>query len=129
MSITYTIDRPKNVIFETWTGEVSADDLAAYWKRYLADPEVLKIRRTIVDLRGATMNFSGMDLKFLIQTIVLPVLKDRDWTTAIVAVGGSAEFGVSRQYQVFADRYSKDCIFESMAEAEEWMSRAGSEKT
>ncbi len=124
MPISYVVDREKNLIFETWTGQVSADDLAAYWRRYLADPEVLEIRRTIVDLRGSTITFSGMDLKFLIQTIV-PVLKDRDWTTALVADGGSAEFGVSRQYQVFADRYSKDCIFETMAAAEEWMSPQG----
>jgi hypothetical protein len=121
MSITYSIDRQKNVIFETWTGEISADDLAAYWKRYLADPAVLEIRRTIVDLRGSTISFSGVDLKFLIQTIVLPVLKDRDWTTAIIAIGGSAEFGVSRQYQVFADCYSKDSIFGSAEEAEAWI--------
>lgn len=121
MPITYTIDSEKNVIFETWTGEVRAEDLAAYWKRYLADPEVLEIRRTIVDLRASIINFSGMELKSLIQSIVMPVLKDRNWTTAIVAVGGSIEFGVSRQYQVFAGQYSKDSIFESVAEAEKWM--------
>ena len=41
MPIDYTIDRTRNLIFETWTGEVRVDDLRAYWKRYLSDAEVL----------------------------------------------------------------------------------------
>ncbi|HWA10884.1 MAG TPA: hypothetical protein VG838_15700 [Opitutaceae bacterium] len=125
MPITYTIDREKRLIHETWTGEIRAADLAAYWKRYLADPEVLEIRRTIVDLRGCVIRFRGADMDSLIQTVVLPVLKDRKWTTAIV-VGEPAQFGVSRQYQVFADRYSEDSIFGNMADAEKWISSLSS---
>src|SRR5690349_5018587 len=115
MPITYTIDREKNLIYETWTGEVRAADLAAYWKAYLADPEVMEIRRTVVDLRASVLGFRGNDLEHLIRTIVLPALKDRKWRSALV-VGGPAQFGVSRQYQVYAGLYSKDAIFSSMAE-------------
>lgn len=120
MPIAYAIDHQKRLIYETWTGEVTAPGLAAYWTRYLADPEVLEIRRTIVDLRAAVISLRGIDFDDLIKTIVLPVLQDRKWTTAIV-VGGTVQFGVSRQYQVFAERYSKDSIFFSMAEAEQWI--------
>jgi hypothetical protein len=120
MPISYTIDRERKLIFETWTGEINADDLAAYWKQYLADAQVLEIRRTIVDLRASVIKFSGSQLDALIKAIVLPVLKDRDWTTAIV-VGAPIQFGVSRQYQVFAHRYSKDCIFERVEDAEKWI--------
>lgn len=121
MPITYRIDREKNLIFETWTGEICREDLAAYWKEYLADPEVRKIRRTIVDLRGSVIGFTGDDLWSLIELAVLPALKGREWTTALVVLGGSIEFGVCRQYQVFADRYSKDSIFSNLAEAEKWI--------
>jgi len=120
MPITYTIDRKKNLIRETWTGEVHAADLAAYWTQYLADPAVLEIRRTVVDLRACVIAFPGTDLDGLIQTIVLPALDGRAWTTAIV-VAHPAQFGVSRQYQVFAARYSQDAIFASVAEAEKWI--------
>ena len=120
MPIDYTIDREKTVIFETWTGEVRTDDLAAYWKRYLADPEVMEIRRTVVDLRTCVIGFNGSQIDFLIKTIVFPALQGRTWRTAIV-VEKAVQFGISRQYQAFAELYSKDSIFTSMAEAEKWI--------
>ncbi len=121
MPITYSIDRAKHLIFETWTGEIRAEDLAAHWKEYLADAEVLEIRRTIVDLRASVISFSGNDLWFLVESVVLPALKGRAWTTALVVAGGSVEYGVSRQYQVFATWYSKDSIFATLDEAEKWI--------
>lgn len=121
MPITYRIDREKNLIFELWTGSIGAEDPTAYWKQYLADAEVMEIRRTIVDLRGSVIRFSGEELNSLIESVVMPALKGRTWTTALVVEGGSVEFGVSRQYQVFAGRYSKDAIFADVAEAEKWI--------
>jgi hypothetical protein len=120
MPITYTIDRDKKLIAEVWQGEIQSGDLAAYWRRYLSDPEVLAIRRTVVDLRAADIRFSGLDFGVLIRTIVAPVLQGRTWTTAIV-VADPSQFGVSRQYQVFAQIYSKDSIFSSVEEAERWI--------
>jgi hypothetical protein len=120
MPIAYTIDSEKKLITEIWTGEISEECLAAYWKQYLADPNVLAIRRTLVDLRHANIIFNGSDLDYLIKTIVLPVLKGRDWKTAIV-VENTLQFGVSRQYHVFADYYSKDAIFHNVEEAHRWL--------
>src|SRR4051812_9024513 len=67
-----------------------------------------------------TICFSGLDFDALIKDIVLPVLGDRKWLTAIV-VGDGVQFGVSRQYQVFAGRYSRDSIFSNVDEAEQWI--------
>jgi len=121
MPITYTINHEKRLIIETWTGDIFASDLAAYWRRYLADAEVLKIRRTIVDLLASAIKFTGNELSSLIETIVLPALNGRKWTTALVVAGDSVEFGVSRQYQAFAERYSEDSIFDNLADAEKWI--------
>jgi len=120
MPITYSIDREKKLITEVWTGEISAECLKAYWQQYLANPEVLEIRRTLVDLRQAEILFRGSDLDALIKNIVLPVLNGRVWKTAIV-VEKPFQFGVSRQYQAFAERYSKDAIFRDMVEARHWL--------
>ena len=120
MPITYTIDREKNLITEVWTGKINAECLGAYWKRYLEDPHVLAIRRTLVDLRQADIFIMGSDLNDLIQSIVLPVLKGRDWKTAIV-VEKPVQYGTSRQYQVFAHLYSKDAIFYDIEEARNWL--------
>lgn len=129
MPITYRIDPDRNLIFETWTGKVRAADLREYWKGYLADPEVMKIRSTIVDLRAAAIDFTGKELWSLVQTIVTPALNGREWTTALVVLGGSVAFGVSRQYQVFAESYSKDNIFETVADAERWITSKASSAT
>ena len=124
MPITYTIDHDEKLITEVWTGEVQATDLAAHWRQYLADPEVMALRRTIVDLRQADVRLSGSDLDALIRGIVLPALKGRDWKTALV-VEGAAQFGLGRQYHAFADCYSKDAIFQSMEEARDWINEIG----
>lgn len=118
--ITYAIEGGGRFILETWTGKISADDLAAYWKVYLSDPAVLKIRRTIVDLRHAEILFFGAELSDLIQTIVAPRLGSLDWKTALI-VQNAVQFGVSRQYQTFADWYSKDSIFDDFAAAKAWL--------
>lgn len=120
MPITYSIDHDKRVIFETWTGEVTAADLGEYWNRYLDDPDVMAIRRTLVELRQCKIRFKGSDLAGLVESIVVPRLKGRDWKTAIVT-DHPVQFGISRQYQVFAERYSKDSIFHEPEAALEWL--------
>ena len=122
MPIAYLVDRARNIITETWSGTVSADDLGSHWRGYLADPEVMSCRRTLVDLRGATLAFSGSELSTLVKTIVLPALQGRKWVTAILAAGPT-QYGTSRQYHVFAESYSTDSIFSDSREAEEWLLR------
>ena len=120
MPITYSIDAERGLIFESWSGDVSASDLADYWRAYLADPEVMAIRRTVVDLRDSNPTFTGAELSSLIHNIVFDVLGERDWITAIV-VAKPLQFGVSRQYQVFAECYSRDAIFEDPDLALAWI--------
>lgn len=120
MPNSYTIDQENKVITEVWTGEVDAPCLEAYWKRYLADPQVMAIRRTLVDLRAADIRFNGPELLELIQTIVLPTLGRLEWKTALV-IEKPLQYGVSRQYQAFADHYSKDAIFHDMHAARRWL--------
>ena len=120
MPITYTINTACNIITETWTGTVDAHTLGAYWKSYLKDPVVLGCRRTVVDMREATVAFTGNELFDLVRTIALPALGDRKWASALL-VGGPVQFGTSRQYQAFADMYSTDSIFHDRDAAEAWL--------
>jgi len=120
MPISYSIDLEKNVIFEVWTGDIAATDLELYWTKYLEDTQVLSIRRTLVDLRTANILFRGELFADLIAKIVQPVLAGKDWKTAIV-VERPVQFGVSRQYQVFAETFSRDSIFHDYDEALEWL--------
>jgi hypothetical protein len=120
MPITYALDRSRNLIIETWTGTVHAADLAAHWRTYLADPAVMDCRRTLVDLREADLAFTGTELASLVEALVVPVLGERNWATALL-VAAPSQFGKSRQYQVFAESYSTDAIFTAWDAAEAWL--------
>ena len=122
MAITYTVDRDEKLITEIWTGDVHAADLRAHWTTYLKDPEVLSIRRTLVDVRLAVLHISAYELSVLVGDIVLPALFDKrwKWKTAIV-VSDVAQFEVSRKYQAMANLYSKDAIFDTVEQARTWL--------
>ena len=120
MPIAYSIDHDRRFILERWTGDITAADLGEYWTRYLADPDVMAIRRTLADLRQCRILFRGTDLSNLVKSLVIPRLEGRGWKTAIV-VDDPLQFGTSRQYQVFAESYSQDSIFYEPAAAEAWL--------
>lgn len=120
MPIAYVLSADKAVIYENWTGDITAEELRDYWTTYLQDLEVMTIRRTLVDLREAHIRFNGAQLSGLISAVVVPALQGKDWISALL-VGESVHFGVSRQYQVFAELYSRDAIFDDADKAEEWL--------
>lgn len=120
MTIEYTIDHERKVVFEMWQGVLTRSDVASYWRRLLADPEVLVIRRSLVDLRNATIEFTGAELASMVKAIVIPMLDGKTWKAAIL-IEKPVQFGVSRQYHVFAESYSEDAIFEDPEAAMSWL--------
>lgn len=126
MPITNTLNRDLNFIHEVWSGPISAMDLEKYWKVFLGDPEVLRCRRTLADLRDCVIQFNGHDLGQLVERLVLPVLGTMKWRTAVVT-GQPVQFGVVRQYEVFADFYSTDSLFEDEQSALDWLLQKGPE--
>jgi hypothetical protein len=120
MPITYSIDADRGLIVEAWQGDITAADLRRYWQAYLADPRVMALRRTLADLRQARILFTGAELFDLVCDVVKPALAGQRWTTAIV-VARAVQFGVSKQYQVFAEAYSRDAIFDDYDTALRWL--------
>jgi hypothetical protein len=120
MPITYFIDEGDEIIVEVWLGEISIDTLVAYWRAYLRDERVLKIRKTLVDIGQAQIGFSEEQLMQAIHAVVAPVLNGRDWITAIV-VKRPRQFWAGRRYQALAQAYSYDSIFSSISMAREWL--------
>ena len=49
--ISYHVDAAGGLILETWSGVITRDVLLAHWRQCLADPAVLAVKRTLVDLR------------------------------------------------------------------------------
>ena len=119
MPISYSIDTVHRIVRTVWTDAVTVADLRSHWLRYLDDAVVMALRRTLTDLRAADLQFSGEELYEVIRDVVLPRLEGIGWKTAIL-VAQPDQFGVSRQYQVFA-QYSEDAIFHDEARALAWL--------
>ena len=80
----------------------------------------MAIRRTVVDLREATIGFTWWEMQQLVEPVVLPVMEGRKWITAIIT-GHPVQVGISNQYSVFADSYSKEAIFAEPGAATSWV--------
>jgi hypothetical protein len=120
MPLTYSIDDTRQIVLEVWTGDVTARMVGSLWKKYLADPRVMAIRRTLADLRECNLLLTGQDLSKLVETVAVPGLKGRDWHTAIL-VARPDQYGFSRQFHVFSHIYNKNQIFYEWDEALRWI--------
>ena len=120
MAITYDVDASKGVVFEYWSGEISARDIAEHLTRLLSDPQALACARSLVDVSEAEPRLTDVELRHLVDTIAIPRLKDKGWTSAIL-VQKPVQFGMARQFQIFAEVYSKDAIFTDEKAARAWL--------
>ena len=120
MTITFDIQPADKLIVETWQGEITIDQLRAYWSEILRDEAVMTIRRTLVDIRAATIAFSDEEFDRAVSEVVFPALAGRDWITAIV-VNTSRQLQLGSRYHSYAARYSSDVIFSSLDDAKRWL--------
>jgi len=118
------VDHARGITEERWTGRISVDDLRDHWTRLLADPDALRFRRSLADIREADFEVRGPEIEALIRMLVAPALEGLSWKTAIV-VEKPVQMGLSRQYQVFAERYSVDAIFTDPDAARAWLLSPG----
>jgi len=122
MPIKYSIDSALGIVRETWIGVVSAADLEGHWRAMLNDPEVLRLRCTLVDMRPSRPGFSHSEMVDVIRNLIEPALAGRDLRTAVVAFGPT-QIGLSERYRMCAKRYSSDATFAEPSAAVEWLRR------
>jgi hypothetical protein len=120
MGIRYRVDSDSGVVYETWTGDVTIADLETHWRTVLADPEALKYKRNVADMREGNVCFTGAELSAAVNRTVLPRVGQTKWKTAYV-VSSAVHFGTVRQYCVFAQTYLRDAIFQNPDEALSWL--------
>ena len=89
--ISYRVDQTLGLVVSHWNGEVTVADVERFWAQVLSDPDVLALRRHVADIRAATLHFK------------------------------EEEFGVSRQFQVFAEVWDEAQIFYDLDEAMRWV--------
>ena len=120
MPITYQASNSDGVVTAVWAGDISSADLREHLDRLLRDENAMALRKSLSDLRGATLLFSEQELHSAVREVVAPLLKGRDWISAIV-VRTPTQFQMGSRYQGFALAYSRDAIFSSLDEAKRWL--------
>ena len=118
--ISYHVDAERRIIFEIWAGAIGVVELREHWAVFLADPEVLAVKRTMVDLRRCDIRFTGVEWMEELERFVIrdPVVSG--WITAIVAER-SYIYGVARQFLLYTDNIINGQIFESVEPALIWL--------
>ena len=120
MGITYRVDPDLGLVFTTWDGSIHAEDLRAHWISFLGDAQVLRLRRCVADIRSAQLRFTAVELHHLIRTIVTPKMDERGWRAGIV-LADLVQFGVARQFGMYAWKWSQDQIFYDPGLAAAWV--------
>lgn len=122
MPISYTLDLDQQLLLETWTGLVTANEVRHHWQAAIADRKARTLRRTLADLRGCQIGFSAEELHAAVTELLLPAMQHRDWVTAML-VTSKEQFRVSAAYQSVAILYSLDSIFIDPKAARAWLAK------
>jgi len=120
--ITYQASHPDGFVSAVWSGDISTADLREHLGRLLQDETEMAFRKSLSDLRGAALLFSEQDLQLAVREAVAPLLKGKDWISAIV-VRTPTQFQMGSKYQGFALAYSRDAIFSNLDEAKRWLQK------
>ena len=122
MPITYQASPSDGFVTAVWIGDISSADLREHLGRLLQDETAMALRKSLSDLRAATLLFSEQDLQLAVREVVAPLLKGKDWISAIV-VRTPTQFQMGSKYQGIALAYSNDAIFSNLDEAKRWLQK------
>ena len=122
MGISYQVDAVLGIVFERWSGPVTATDLAGHWNARLTDQGAKNYWRTLTDVRECRPAFSTEEYRRLVKNLLEPALSGRKLKIAIL-VRDELQFGISRQFQVFLESGSESAIFTEESVAREWLQR------
>ena len=120
MPISYQASHSEGVVTAVWVGDISSAELREHLGRLLRDENAMALRKSLSDLRGATLLFSEQELHLAVREVVAPLLKGKDWISAIV-VRTPTQFQMGSKYQGIALAYSRDAIFSNVDEAKRWL--------
>ena len=120
MPINSQIDSSLGVIFSTFQGVVTKDDISEEVESFRTDPAFQPNFNHIIDTRGATridLSIEGM------REVSLHTVFNEKSRRAIVAEE-DGRFGIARMYELLRDAHDKPDqvqVFRTMAEARHWL--------
>ena len=119
MPISYRIDSDLGVVFEEWVGTIAPDEVRAHWTRMLSDPQALRCRRSLADLRRLNVTLPWSQLSS-ISRIIFPMVGPGRWRIAEV-VANEAQYGRVMQFKATTESIATHAIFYGVDEALAWL--------
>jgi hypothetical protein len=119
MPITSTYDSARHLLTSTWTGRVTSEEYREYIVGLMKRSEAVDCRRSLIDLRGATLTLTSRDFFWAINTVIRPALGTRTWRLAVV-ISATDQYGTARQFQILAESIGRESIFQHYDEAVAW---------
>ncbi len=120
MPIKSQIDGSLGVVFSTFQGVVTKEDISGQVERFRTDPAFQPSFNHLIDTRGTTrfdVSTEGL------RTVSMHSAFDEKSRRAVVA-DKDEMFGMARMYEVFREMHNKPDqlrVFRDMAEARRWL--------
>jgi len=122
MGLTYEVDAAAGIVLERWSGSVFARDFEDHLALMLGDVRALACRGNLADVTECGPKFTGEQLGELVQHTIKPGLRGTRRRIAVV-VRGPEQYGMARQFQMFAEAFCDVEIFTDAPIAREWLLR------
>ena len=116
----YVISPTTRVVYTFFSGRLTKKDIIQHGAALKADPKFKSSFAEIVDLRGVTkMDLGFAELNDLNARDIDPF--SRDSKRAVIAPRGGVAFGITRMWQMVAQKEETVRIFGNRKEAEDWV--------
>lgn len=120
MAITHSLDQAAGLVRTRWVGRITIEDVCRYWKERLEEAKLEDQRRTMLDVRGCQVGFTGSELALLLRATPTGAQTIPGRMVAVL-VDGQVQYGTARQFQVYFADFGTSEVFTSEAEALAWL--------
>lgn len=119
MPITYEVDETRSLTVTTLVGEVSRDEIIAYYEQFMADPRSRSCTKSLIDLTASIPVDGSPDW---MQSITARSDSTTNVTRMAVVAPDDLRYGLSRAYEAYVgDKTFATSVFRTRSEAEEWL--------
>src|ERR1051326_4101551 len=126
MGYLFQIDSNRNLVRETWSGDVTLEDYKSAMAELRQHPEYRRGMDGLTDYRCARIMLS-----YKAMTMLASLCSTREkWRHVAVVVSRVVDYGLARMYQALTEssgsHFEEFRIFMSIEEAERWLASVGS---
>lgn len=121
MSIEVTIDKDKNLITRTFTGQIPGEDIITNMKETAKHPDHHPGMKSLNDLREFVPVSDSSDVRRIAEYLMANVA-EREGLRAAIVVSRTVDYGMARMLQALADTPSFSiAVFYDIDEAKRWL--------